>query len=274
MAPAAREPEHQGGPLGETLRYWRGIRGKSQLDLALETGVSQRHISFIESGRSVPSRLKLIEIADGLDIPLRERNLLLLAAGYAPLYSDDGLNSPDMERVVKALKRMLRQHEPFPAVVMDRYWNVTMTNDAAPNFFGQFIDLAAHPKPRNLLHLMFDPHGMRPFIADWDTVSNALLERVYRESVGRAVDDKTRELIAALLAYSGSKRPPKSRTPNSPLPMVPIGFVKNGQRLSYFSMITTVGTPLTIAAEELRLECMYPADDATEALHRALMEQA
>jgi transcriptional regulator with XRE-family HTH domain len=261
------------GDLGALLRYWRQVRGKSQWDLGLDTGISQRHISFIESGRSIPGRQKLMDIAEGLDIPLRERNLLLLASGYAPVYSEGVLDAPEMESIAKVLRRVLRQHEPFPAVVMDRYWNVVMTNDAAPGFFGRFIDMAARPTPRNLLHLMFDPNGMRPFIADWDAVSKSLLARIYRETVGHALDDKTKELIAALLAYAdGDGRTMPQAAPDAvALPMVPIGFVTHDRILRYFSMITTVGTPQTITAQELRVECMYPADEATERYHHAFM---
>ena len=136
------------GELGSLLRYWRSMRGKSQFDVALDTGISQRHISFIESGRSIPSRKRLLDVAHGLDIPLRERNVLLLAAGYAPMYPDTPLQAPEMQSIVKALQRVLRQHEPFPAVVMDRYWNVVMTNDASPKFFNKFVDMKSRPSPR------------------------------------------------------------------------------------------------------------------------------
>src|SRR5258708_24583165 len=153
--------------LGLLLRQWRDMRGRSQLELSLDAGVSQRHISFIESGRSVPSRQMLMDIAQALDIPLRERNTLLLAAGYAPMYSEASWNSREMQSVTNALGRILRQHEPFPAVVMDRYWNVLMTNESAPRFFNCFVDMAARKGPRNMLHLVFDPDGMRPFVADW-----------------------------------------------------------------------------------------------------------
>jgi transcriptional regulator with XRE-family HTH domain len=262
------------GHLGELLRYWRGVRGKSQLDLALDTGVSQRHISFVESGRSIPSRDKLVVIAEGLDIPLRERNALLLAAGYAPVYAEDPLDSPQMDAISRVLRRVLRQHEPFPAVVMDRHWTVVMTNDSAPKFFGLFIDMARRPAPRNLLHLMFDPDGMRPFIADWEGLSKSLLERVHRESIGSVADEKTKELIATLRGYSGREHAhtPANATPSPVLPMIPIRFILNGQKLSYFSMITTVGAPIAVAAQELRVECMYPADDETEIRHAELME--
>jgi transcriptional regulator with XRE-family HTH domain len=265
----------QGGGLRALLRHWRDLRGKSQFELSLDTGVSQRHISFIEIGRSVPSRQMLVDIATALDIPLRERNTLLLAGGYAPIYPDSAWDGPQMHSITKALERILRQHEPFPALVMDRYWNVLMTNQAAPRFFGRFTDLSARKSPRNMLHLMFDPCGMRPFVADWPSVAESLIQRVYRESVGRVVDDKTKELLTALLAYPDVEpgwTPPKAASIQPVMPVIPIGLVKNGKVLNYFSMVTTVGTPQTVAAEELRIECMFPADEATEALHVALME--
>ncbi len=133
--PIAMRP---GGELGALLRHWRDLRGKSQFHLSLDTGVSQRHISFIEIGRSAPSRQMLIDIATALDIPLRERNTLLLAGGYAPIYPEGAWDGPEKHSVTKALERILRQHEPFPALVMDRCWNVLMTNKAAPSFFGRF----------------------------------------------------------------------------------------------------------------------------------------
>src|SRR5271166_6092693 len=222
-------PGQPGRELGPLLRHWRGTRGKSQLDLSLESGLSQRHLSFIECGRSAPSRQTLLDIAEALDIPLRERNTLLLAAGYAPIFSESTWNAPEMQSITKALERVLRQHEPFPAVVMDRYWNVLMTNDSAPRFFNCFIDMAGRKSPRNLLHLMFDPEGMRPFIANWDAVAKSLIERVYRESVGRVLDEKTRELMAALLAYPDIKAEWKAPKASSALPMIPLGFVKDGQ---------------------------------------------
>lgn len=257
------------GTLGDLLRDWRSTRGKSQLDLALDADVSQRHLSFIESGRSVPGREKLLDIAEALDIPLRERNQLLLAAGYAPMFREDAWDDPQMRSITAAAKRMLKQQEPFPAILMDRYWNVLATNEASPRFFGSFIDMASRTGPRNVLHLMFDPTGMRPFIRDWDKVAASLIGRVRREAVGGVLDPGTRELLAALLAYPGA---PATRTAQTSgeLPMIPLSFEKDGEMLSYFSMVSTVGTPTTVAAQELRIECMFPADDITERRHHEL----
>ena len=258
--------------LGDLLRGWRSARGKSQLDLSLEADVSQRHLSFIESGRSAPGRDKLMDIAEALDVPLRERNVLLLAAGYAPLYAEGGWDAPQMKRITAAVGRMLKQQEPYPAVLMDRYWNVLDTNDAAPRFFGRFIDMAARTGPRNILHLMFDSAGMRPFIRDWDRVSQSLLARVRREAVGRVVDPRTRELLDALATYPGAP-PRRGRRPvGDDLPMIPLSFEKEGVVLNYFSIISTVGAPTTVAAQEMRVECMFPADDATEAAHLAFLQ--
>lgn len=134
MNPANPERKTPSNELGALLRHWRDMRGISQLDLSFNAGVSQRHISFVESGRSVPSRQMLLDLAQALDIPLRERNTLLLAAGYAPMYADSAWNAQEMRSVTSALGRMLRQHEPFPALVMDRYWNVLMTNDQHRRF--------------------------------------------------------------------------------------------------------------------------------------------
>jgi transcriptional regulator with XRE-family HTH domain len=260
--------------LGVLLRHWRDLRGRSQFDLSLDTGVSQKQISFVESGRSVPNRQTLMAIAQALDVPLRDRNTLLLAAGYAPMFSEGTWDSMEMKSVTDALKRILRQHEPFPALVMDRYWNVLMTNECAPRFFNCFVDMAAREGPRNMLHLMFDPKGMRPFVANWQDVAKGLFERVYRESVGRVVDDKTKELLAALLAYPDVKSEWKNPVALSFMPVIPMSFVKDDHVLNYFSMVTTVGTPQTVAAQELRIECMFPADAATEVHHDALMSNA
>jgi len=159
---------------------------------------------------------------------------------------------------------------------MDRYWNVALTNEAARRFFGSFVDLSARPTPRNLLHLMFDPAGMQPFIANWEAVARSLIQRVYREAVGRILDEKSEELVNSLLAYPGGKSQWRARPAAdgaSDLPVVPITFVKDGEKLGYFSMLTTVAAPQTIATQELRVESMFPADEETEKRHIQLRNQ-
>lgn len=219
-------------------------------------------------------RQNVLRLADALDVPFRERNTLLLAAGYAPIYSEGSFDDQEMQGVTNALKRMLRQHEPFPAVVMDRYWNVLMTNDATLRFFGHFTDMAARPAPRNLLHLMFDPSGMRPFIPDWNTTAKSLLGRVFRESVGRVIDARTKELIDSLLAYPDVSAEWQTSPAIENAPIIPLSFMKDGHVLRFFSLVTTVGTPQMITTQELRVECMFPLDDATEVRYAELMKAA
>jgi transcriptional regulator with XRE-family HTH domain len=245
--------------LGELLRYWRQERGKSQLDLSMDTGISQRHVSFVESGRSTPSRDFLSIVSDALNIPFRERNVLLLASGYAPQYGEQSVDAEPMAIVTRAIDRMLRQHEPHPALVLDRRWNVVRTNEAAPRFFGSFVDLEARPKPRNLLDLMLDPAGMRPFVEEWEKVAAGLLQRVRREAVGQVLDAELQKLLQRLRGYPGVAELKPSLAPQSPV--LPIVFRRGNQRFSYFSLITTVGTPQCITAQELRVECMFPTDD-------------
>jgi transcriptional regulator with XRE-family HTH domain len=257
-------------PLRDILRHWRRLRGQSQLDLALGAGVSQRHLSFIESGRSKPSRQMVLDIASALNMPLRETNLLLTAAGFASVYPESTWDARELALVRKALERVLKQHEPWPAVVMDRYWNVIMTNEAAPRFFNNFIDLERRTGPRNLLHLMFDPQGMRPFIANWETTARSLLQRVYRECIGGVVDDTTRMLLRDLVRYPDVEpdwNMPEVSLPTQELPMLPVSFVHRGRLLNYFSMVSTLGTPQSVTAQEFRLECLFPADEATENAH-------
>jgi transcriptional regulator with XRE-family HTH domain len=252
-------------PVGALLRQWRDARGRSQLELAMDMGVSQRHVSFIESGRSSPSRALLLGLANALDVPLRDRNALLLAAGFAPMYAEAAWDAAEMRVVHRALERMLERHEPYPALVMDRHWNVLMTNEAAPRFFGRFVDLRRHPKPRNLLRLMFDPEGLRPFVRNWEEVAASLFQRIHREAVGGVLDDFTRALVDELLAFPGVSLDWRTADLASTSPVVPISFVKDGETSSWFSMVTTVGTPRAVAAQELRVECMFPAEDASEA---------
>jgi transcriptional regulator with XRE-family HTH domain len=271
MTAAHKLPSPQARELGELLRYWRDARGKSQLDLSLDSGLSQRHLSFIESGRSTPSRRALLDIAQALDIPLRERNTLMVSAGYAPIFAESEWSAPEMQSLTKALERVLRQHEPYPAVVMDRYWHVVMRNESAPRFFNHFIDLEARKPPRNLLHLMFDPKGLRPFITNWPEVAASLLQRVYRESIGRVIDEKTGELLAQLQAYPGVKAEWRRPSTSSALPLIPMGFVLKGRSINLFSLITTVGAPVSITAQEHRMECMFPADDESERNYLSLM---
>ncbi len=254
---------------GLLLKQWRQVRRKSQLTVALEAKISPRHLSFVESGRSVPSRDMVQTLAQALDVPLRERNALLVAAGYAPLYPERALASSELVQVRLALTRLLDHQEPYPAVVLDRQWNVLETNRAAPRLFAHFVDLAALPQPRNLLRAMFDPAGLRPWIANWDIVAQTLVQRVFREAVAGVPDPRVLSLLEELRRYPGSPAPGSPPTAaHADLPFHPVQFRKAALSLSFFSMVTTVGAPTDITAQELRIEAFFPTDDATERFAR------
>jgi len=230
-------------------------------------GVSQRHISFVESGRSSPSRALLLGLAEALSIPFRDRNALLLAAGFAPVYSEKAWNTAEMRAVNRALERVLKQNEPFPSLVLDRHWNVLATNPYADRFFGSFYDLEARPGELNLLRMILDPNAMRPFIENWDEVTRGVLERINRDCVCGTADGFGRSLVAELVGFPSATMDWAAKDRPSSTPVVPFSFVKDGQLLKYFSMTSSVAMPQTIASQELRVESFYPADDATEAWH-------
>jgi MmyB-like transcription regulator ligand binding domain len=199
-------------------------------------------------------------------VPLRERNQLLLAAGYAPVYRETGIEEPAMSQVRAALDRVLRHHEPFPAVVMDRRWDILMANSAATVMFAWLLGSERSARPANVLRLMFDPDGLRPFVANWEQVGEALVQRVHREAIGGVPDARTAALLQELLGLPGV--PGRWRAPDltaAPLPVIPVEFRKDRLAVSYFSMVTTVGTPQDVTAQEIRLESFFPADEATEA---------
>lgn len=248
-------------PLGSLLRHWRRERRMSQLMLAGEAGVTQRHVSFVESGRANPSREMVLSLARALQVPLRERNQMLLAAGYAPHYRQTGLDERAMAQVDAALDRLLSQQEPYPAVVMDRYWNVLRANDAGAAMFTFMLD-GPPPEPANVVRLMFT--SLRPHVANFDQTGEALIQRVHREAVGGIPDPQTVALLDEVLAQPGV--PAAWGTPDfatTTVPVLPVRFAKDGVDVAYFSLVTTVGTPQDVTLQEIRVESFFPADDAT-----------
>jgi transcriptional regulator with XRE-family HTH domain len=248
--------------VGPLLQRWRKSRRLSQLALSAEAAVSLRHLCFIETGRASPSRAMVLRLADVLDIPLRERNTLLLAAGFAPIYRESTLAAPELVAVRGALEAILAQQEPFPAVVMNREWDIQQTNEAARRFFDFLLDGRTVPGPPNVLRMMFHPDGVRRHVVNWPDVAEALVRRVHREAVGGVVDEAAQRILAEILGYAGVPEPGE---PSSPLlPMVPVRFAKDGREFDFFSTVTTLGTPQDVTAQELRIECFFPADDPTK----------
>jgi transcriptional regulator with XRE-family HTH domain len=250
--------------IGALLQYWRKTRNLSQLSLATEADVSPRHLCFIETGRARPSRDMVLLLADVLDVPLREQNALLLAAGFAPRYREASLDAPELAPVRAALQAILRHQEPFPAVVMNRNWDVVDANQPAQGLFSWLLDGALPPAP-NVLRLMFDPAAVRPHVANWEAVAESLLRRVEREAVGGVHDERTGRLLREIHALPDVPVRLRRTDLLAPLlPIVPVSFAKDGHRFDFFSTVTTLGTPQDVTAQELRIECFFPATAATE----------
>ncbi len=261
-------------PFGRLLRHWRARRRMSQLDLAVEAGVSSRHLSFIETGRARPSREMILLLARTLDVPLRDRNDLLAMAGYAPMYRETDLAAPAMAQVRRALELMLRQQEPYPALLLDRHWNVLQVNGGSARVQQAFLDPAeaASLGPPNAMRLMFDPRAFRPHVVNWEPAAASLIQWLHRDAMSRPGDKQTRELLDELLAYPGVPQHWRSLDLDaSPGPVLPIQFRKGPWDLRYFTTLTSLGTPHDITLQELRIECFFPADEATEEQTRRLM---
>ena len=253
-------------PFGRLLREWRTRRRVSQLDLAVEAGVSSRHVSFSETGRSQPSREMILMLARVLDVPLRDRNDLLMAAGYAAMYRATDLNAPALEQARRALDFMLRQQEPYPAIVVDRHWSILKGNEGAARLVEAFADPAAASEwGGNAMRLMFHPRGFRPHIVNWEAMAAALIQWLHRDVLSGIGGEETRNLLHDLLGYPGV--PPRWRTLDlevSTAPFLAIDFAKGDLHLRFFSTLTTLGTPHDITLQEIRVEAFFPADEATE----------
>jgi transcriptional regulator with XRE-family HTH domain len=260
------EPELPSRPtVGALLQHWRKARHLSQLALATEAEISSRHLCFLERGRARPSREMVLLLANVLDVPLRERNALLLAAGFAPVYPESKLGAAELVTVQNALDAILRQQEPFPAVVINRSWDVVTTNRAARRFFDLLLGESKSSAERpNILRGMLSPTRLRPFVRNWNAVAEALIGRVHREAVGGVHDEATQALLAEVLDYPDVRNCWRHAQQQAPvLPIVPILFNKGAHVFHYFSTVTTLGTPQDITAQELRIECFFPADAAT-----------
>ncbi|PRY44652.1 helix-turn-helix domain-containing protein [Umezawaea tangerina] len=254
--------------VGPLLKHWRNARRLSQLALSTEAAVSLRHLCFVETGRANPSRAMVLRLAEVLDVPLRERNALLLSAGFAPVYQESELDAPELAAVRGALETILRQQEPFPALVVDRSWDIRHTNAAAVRFFDLLRGgrTTAPPGPANVLRRMFHPDGVRPHVANWQEVAEALVRRVRREAIGGVTDERAQRILEEVLSYPGVPASLRSLDTSAPLlPIVPIRYALGERRFDYFSTVTTLGTPQDVTLQELRIECFFPVDDETRA---------
>jgi transcriptional regulator with XRE-family HTH domain len=259
-------------PVGGLLRAWRETRGLSQEKLAARAGVSTRHLSFIETGRASPGREVLRAIAGALDVPLREQNRLFLAAGFAPRYSSESLDSASLAAVRGALDFVLRQQEPFPAIVLDRAWNVLRMNLGAARLLARFAPPDAAPEAMtNIVLSVFHPRGLRPVIANWDEVAGHLLERVHRAVTAAPTDEALAELRARVLAQPDVPVAWRSpRVSEELLPVAPVHLAAGGVEARMFTMLSSIGDAQDVTVGELRIETYFPTDAASEALLRSL----
>jgi transcriptional regulator with XRE-family HTH domain len=270
VAPAAT----QSANFGVLLRYWRGVRRFSQLDLALDAEISTRHLSCVETGRAQPSREMVLRLAEALRVPLRERNALLLAAGYAPLYRQTDLDAPELDAARHALEILITQLEPNPVLVMDRHWNILRMNAGAKRILALFPGCDS-VTPLNGPRLVFHPQGLRPIIENWEVVAAHIIRRVHREAADNASDETLQRLLGELLSYPDV--PSRWRMfdlDSAPPPFLTLNYRWKDSTLRWFSTLTTLGTPLDVALQELRIETLFPADEATRTLMHRLAEEA
>ncbi len=259
-----------GGDFPKLLKSWRHRRRLSQLDLALTSGVSQRHVSFLESGRARPSRGMILQLSETLDVPLRERNAWLMAAGFAPIFRALPLDDPQMNQVMGAVRMMLANHEPFPALAVDRAWNIRLANTAFERLsalLGEDLWRRTGGPERNLMRLMFHPAGIRPLITNWAAAAPALWRRAEREAEALGGGD-IRAMLDELAPHQDAHTL-RAAQDVTLAPVLALDIETQGLRISLFTVIATFGTAQDVTADELRIESLFPADAATEALFRA-----
>jgi transcriptional regulator with XRE-family HTH domain len=250
--------------IGALLRHWRTVRRMSQLQLALHAGISSRHLSYLETGRARPSRDMVLHLADALEIPLRERNALLVAAGYAARFFETGLAAPELTQMRNAIDLILQHQEPYPAFLLDRNWNIRMTNRAAERCTRFLLD--ADPGEPNMIKLVARPDGLRPVLVNWEEIAGDLIRHLHNQIAATPSDAYARDLLAEVLSYPGVPARWRAREIGVPsAPLLTTHFRKGDVDLRFFSTITMFGTPHDVTLEELRIESSFPADEATRA---------
>lgn len=256
---------------GALIREWRTRRRMSQLDLALEAEISQRHLSFVESGRSTPSRDMVLHLAEQLEVPLRERNRILLAAGYAPGFAERPLDDPSMGAAMAAVEKVLAGHEPNPALAVDRHWNLIKGNRAMAPFLDGIANPALLEPPVNVLRLSLHPDGLAPRIVNLIEWRDHLVERLHR--LNQAVAEPALyELEQELRAYPMPKRVRPASAHDYSAIAVPLRLRFGDTELSFITTITVFGTPLDVTVSEIAVETFFPADERTAAILRTMAD--
>ncbi len=249
------------------LRLWRRRRGWSQLELAGRAGISQRHLSFLEIGRAAPSRDMVARLAATLDLPLRQQNALLVAAGFAPVWPEAGFIAPELARVRAALDHMLAQQEPFPAVVVDRRWNLLRANQGAVRLVQFLVGPLPSDAPVNLADALVGPDLLRPFLANWAEIVRYFVRSIEADAAADGTAE-TAALLARLLSYDGVRPALNGAAAPADEPVLPMIFRKGDVALELFTTIATLGTPQDVSVQELRIESFFPMHDDTAAILR------
>jgi transcriptional regulator with XRE-family HTH domain len=257
-----------------SLRWWRRHRGLSQLDLAGRTKISQRHLSFLELGRASPSRDMVMRLAAALDVPLRQHNALLTAAGFAPVWRQTNLAAPELSQIRRALEYMLAQQEPFPAVAVDRNWNLLQSNSGAVRLIEFLVGPLVPDTPINLADALVAPDVLRPHLVNWADVVRYFVRSVEADAAADGTPE-TAAVLERLLAYQGVRA--AINAPPSELaiaPVLPMHFRKGTTDLRLFTTIATLGIPQDITLQELRVECFFPMDDETASILRGWLAES
>lgn len=255
-------------PIGALLREWRQRRRLSQLDLALDAELSARHLSFLETGRARPSREMVLRLAERLEIPLRERNMLLTAAGFAPVFRERRLDDPALKAARQAVDLVLAAHEPFPAIAVDRHWTLVASNNAAMRLLAGIAPALLQP-PVNVLRLSLHPDGLAKRVVNFAQWRAHLLERLRRQ-VELTADRGLADLLAELRGYPAADDRQARAEPDYAGVVVPLELMTDAGTLAFFSTTTVFGTPVDITLSELALEAFFPADAATAEALRAM----
>jgi transcriptional regulator with XRE-family HTH domain len=251
------------------LRWWRQRRGWSQLDLAGRAGISQRHLSFLELGRASPSPEMVIRLATALDVPLRQHNALLLAAGFAPVWRETALGAPELAQVRHALDYIMAQQEPFPAAAVDRHWNLLKANKGMTRLVEFLVGTVPPDVKVNLADALVAPDVLRPFLVNWEDVVRYFIRSVEADAAADG-SAETSKLLERLLAYPDVRAVLKTfATDVVAGPVLPMHFLKGNVSLQLFTTIATLGTPQDITAQELRIESFFPMNDDTARTIRA-----
>ncbi|MEM9696004.1 MAG: helix-turn-helix transcriptional regulator [Myxococcota bacterium] len=256
----------RGSLFAALLKYWRGRRGLSQLDLALAADVSTRHVSFLETGRSAPSEDMVLRLAATLQIPMRAQNEMLVAEGFDPYFDEPDVHRGLAPAIEHAIDFMMEQHEPFPLAVMNYRYDLVKTNRSGQRMLSQFIaDFAALEPPVNACKLLFDPRGLRPYLVDWEIAARHLLVRIQRDALTHNHRDRLQALVEELASYPDV--PKDWQKPDLSLrvePVMSFSLERDGQRLSFLTTLTVFSAPTDVTVEELLIESYFPLDETTE----------